>query len=907
MLKDAILNISIIISFLFFIGLITRGFQGKRWLPRRLSGMKFQLAGGVLLGSLGLLLMFFSIKVNAQVIIDLRHLATVLAAAFIGGPAAVISAIMIGVSRILFGVSNVSVTAMLFMFAIGISCAYLTKIKISNALKFHLLNIVGTVISYIVIYINVGVFSGNKEILPQIYFYFGIASIIGGTLAYYVASYLFESIKLFVDLSKSNKELEKANAKFKVLNENINMGIIVEDVNREITLINKHFYEIFGLEKTDDHLELNYITFLKNAKNMVTDLESYIKRIDQIVTQKEMVLNESMKYSNGKIIERDYIPIHSPNGEFIGHLWNFRDVTKNKEYEEAIKHSEQKHKSLSERYESVVESIKEVVFTIDKNGNWSFLNRAWIEMTGFTQQESLNQPFTDYVHADDRETVQQLFNQLITREQKYCRHEIRILTKAGTFRWVEWYAKIKIDGEGHVMGASGTLDDITLRKTMEKKLAESEQQYKSLFKYNESATFTLDLFGHFQNINGAAEVITGYTFDDLVGSSFIPLICKSYLDQTVTHFNKVLHGESVTFETKITRKNGSDVYLKVNTAPIIIDEQTIGCIGIAHDITEQKEAEKKLLESEKRYRSLIDLSPEVIFVHSQSKIEYVNDKALSLLGVTDKTEIIGKTIFDFLHPEDKQKVAYNMTLGFNQPEVHLELDELRFMRANGEVVPAMVGAEIINDNGEPALLGIIHDISAQKESEKKLKEANEILLNLSKLDGLTGIPNRRYFDEVLNHEWNEAIQGSQGISFILLDIDHFKAYNDTYGHQQGDTCLKQVAQALKKLATTSNGFVARYGGEEFALILPRFNERDAIEVSKKLLSHIEGLEIPHEKSLVKPVVTISIGVTTIIPRIGMKEKELIDCADQALYQAKEQGRNTFVFQEMSLYEISKTE
>lgn len=174
---------------------------------------------------------------------------------------------------------------------------------------------------------------------------------------------------------------------------------------------------------------------------------------------------------------------------------------------------------------------------------------------------------------------------------------------------------------------------------------------------------------------------------------------------------------------------------------------------------------------------------------------------------------------------------------------------------------------------------------------EQYQEANEILTEMSSLDGLTRIPNRRFYDETLGKEWKRAIREKKNLSLIMLDIDQFKVFNDTYGHLLGDDCLQKVAQALKSTVKRSGDFVARYGGEEFSVILPNTDEDGALRVAENLRSTIESLEIPNINSKVKPYVTISVGVATIIPTEEIEFCELINLADKALYSAKENGRN----------------
>lgn len=173
----------------------------------------------------------------------------------------------------------------------------------------------------------------------------------------------------------------------------------------------------------------------------------------------------------------------------------------------------------------------------------------------------------------------------------------------------------------------------------------------------------------------------------------------------------------------------------------------------------------------------------------------------------------------------------------------------------------------------------------------RLQTANQKLQKLAILDGLTGIANRRYFDLVLDKEWQRLAREQQPLSLILCDIDYFKAYNDTYGHQQGDRCLQQVAQILQQSTRRPADLAARYGGEEFALILPYTNAPGALFLAHRIVRQLTQKALPHRQSQASNVVTLSIGIATKIPHSKQASSTIIETADNLLYKAKKAGRN----------------
>ena len=185
-------------------------------------------------------------------------------------------------------------------------------------------------------------------------------------------------------------------------------------------------------------------------------------------------------------------------------------------------------------------------------------------------------------------------------------------------------------------------------------------------------------------------------------------------------------------------------------------------------------------------------------------------------------------------------------------------------------------------------------VKARVKTHLELKHHRDVLEALSTLDGLTGIPNRRKFDEVLENEWFRAHREGSPLSLIMADIDHFKLYNDNYGHIEGDDCLKQVAKCLYHTVSRPTDVVARYGGEEFSVILPMTDARGAENVANKLLQRVAELQLPHAYSPVADRVTISLGVATMHPDLEKSQVRLMEQADKCLYRAKAAGRNRII-------------
>ncbi|MBS4538650.1 diguanylate cyclase [Clostridium sp. D2Q-11] len=485
MIDSFFTNIVSIVSFLFFSSIIDFKFESKN----TIGSCKKSIYLGIIYGLLGIVLMHFSIPLVNNSIMDLRHLAILIPAIYIGSTSAFISTIIISLGRLLlFGFTTTSFISSIFMIVLGLVAILISKSKTNTFIKINYMNITSLLIIFVPLSINVN----NWEVVFNIYPLQFFISIIAGLLIHLTADYIYK----YID---NLKEVKFKSSQLNSLIKNLNSGIVFEDINRKLILVNQKFLNIFELDiNPEDLIGTESIVFARSTNNKLKK-DYYINDINTLVENKKIILNEELHLNNGKILERDFIPIFIDD-EYMGQFWNLRDVTN-----------------------------------------------------------------------------------------------------------------------------------------------------------------------------------------------------------------------------------------------------------------------KKLI-------------------------------------------------------------------------------------------------------------------------EKKLKE-------LSRIDGLTGIPNRRTFDVTLEREWNRSLRMSSSLSLIMLDIDNFKLYNDTYGHLAGDECLKKVAKTLSSAIRRPGDLAARYGGEEFAIILPSTDKNGAMHIAEEIRLRISDLKIPHSSSQVSEYVTISIGVTTMKNRSTSTPKELINRADKALYMSKDQGKN----------------
>ncbi|MCP3033307.1 diguanylate cyclase [Halobacillus sp. A1] len=293
------------------------------------------------------------------------------------------------------------------------------------------------------------------------------------------------------------------------------------------------------------------------------------------------------------------------------------------------------------------------------------------------------------------------------------------------------------------------------------------------------------------------------------------------------------------------------------------------------------------------YKLIAESSTDVVSTHDKNgTIQYVSPSCEAVLGYKP-TELTGTNAFSYFHPKDQLRTAPDKVLKGSANKTI----EYRFKHKDGGYIWLEATFNQIKGLREGSdFIYSSREITERKLMEQELMDMNQSLKKLSNLDGLTGIPNRRSFDYALMKEWENAVQHDHPYSFILFDLDRFKVYNDTYGHLQGDECLRSIAEIVPSLLR-EHDFFSRYGGEEFAIILPQTSEAAAKEVAETLCKGILQEELPHINSDIKPFVTISAGVATLRPTDETDYTTIIGMADHALYQAKEEGRNTVrVFQ-----------
>ncbi len=438
--------------------------------------------------------------------------------------------------------------------------------------------------------------------------------------------------------------------------------------------------------------------------------------------------------------------------------------------------------------------------------------------------------------------------------------------------------------------------DLTERKRAEDALRESEEILRSAF---EDAAIGMALVapdGRWLRVNRSLSAILGYAPDELLATDFQTLTHPDDLAADLELLHRVLAGELCTYqmEKRYFHKDGRTLHATLSVS--LVRDAAGGplyFVSQIQDVSRQKAAEYALRDSEAKFRGIVDRLGEGLFVVDPVTRRFVEANAaiLTMLGYT-AAEFFARTLLELVAFEPPEIVARNVAAIDDAlaRHGHYDFGRKHLRRKDGEAVPVEIRVTLIPDGGAGLHAVIVRDLTEQIAAEDRLfeyqcglEEANAKLQALAVTDALTGANNRGAFNVRLAEEVDRATRHARPLSILLMDVDHFKAFNDTFGHPAGDDVLKEVAATLRKAARTTD-FVARYGGEEFVVLLPDTDYAGAMVLAERCRRAIAGQ--PWDR---RPV-TVSVGVATLA--LGATDgSALVREADEALYRSKAAGRN----------------
>lgn len=424
-------------------------------------------------------------------------------------------------------------------------------------------------------------------------------------------------------------------------------------------------------------------------------------------------------------------------------------------------------------------------------------------------------------------------------------------------------------------------DEIALKNgALERALAareESEQRYRALLDHSPQGIL-VEADGAIVYHNRVALDLLGYSAAEGLGARGVPDLATPDCRAAVAeHLSRARDGEpGGTLEARLFRRDGSTVVVELRAAAVPFGVRA-GVQVFLQDLEKIREAQDDLL----RVRAALEGARDgVVITDAHGQPIFVNIAFGTLFGHTLASLRQSGLETAYADPSQARDLVFRVL----QAE---ELDEEAEMvdRRGGRLTVMVRGSVVMDDAYRLVGATLVHtDITRRKRLEDELRA-------LSQEDALTGVPNRRAFDERLAAEWARARRRRAPIAVAMIDIDAFKPYNDGNGHQAGDDCLRAVAQVLAGACRRPGELLARYGGEEFAVVFPDTGAEEAARIAEALRAAVEARNLPHGHSPVAPHITVSVGVATVIPSRAGNPDAVIRMADRALYSAKAAGRN----------------
>lgn len=531
---------------------------------------------------------------------------------------------------------------------------------------------------------------------------------------------------------------------------------------------------------------------------------------------------------------------------------------------------------------SLVANTVDAMLVIDTNGTILKINNAFQKQFGWTITEMIGHHWEEFLFtpielkAQSDETILLLKNQKTTQPLETVR-----LTKDGqSIHTSVSYSPI-LDKEQQVVAISMIYRNIQHLRELESKLAESKEAYKSLFSYHKNAILMVNSKGYITNANEACETLTGYKKELIIGIDF-----KQYVQQELQlpddPLQKAFEGVVNSYEVEVPHASGNMLFFYVTHVPIIIKGKVTGVYLIAQDITEKREMELALKDSEEKFRLITEHSSDLIKVINKcGNISYVSPSYRNLMGT--KYEIMeGQQltygINELDHPLLLESIHKLRTNKMKSVQI-----EYRYLNQEKEEVWVEVNATSIAGEGELDHIVLTGRIISER------KELQEQLTYQAYHDSLTDLPNRRLLEQSLDKAIASASKNNGKLALLFLDCDNFKQINDTHGHDMGDLLLVELAQRLTT-CVRSEDTVARLGGDEFVVLIKRVENNEHItRVADRIQTTLQQPYII-EGELIEA--TSSIGIS-VYPDNGTTIKQLFRKADQALYQVKNNGRNDY--------------
>jgi diguanylate cyclase (GGDEF)-like protein/PAS domain S-box-containing protein len=535
-----------------------------------------------------------------------------------------------------------------------------------------------------------------------------------------------------------------------------------------------------------------------------------------------------------------------------------------------------------------------MLHSINKEGRLISVSDAWLDKLGYTREEVIGRSSSDFLTAESRayaikEVLPAFFETGRIDDAQY-----QMVCKTG--RIIDVLLSAVLDDSSAEIGSISlaVITDVTALKTTKRQLAASEARYRGLVEDQSELISLASPEGILQFVNHAYARHYGLEPDEMIGRSlfdFVPEDGRAAVEEHLKRVCSVNH--SVEDENQVILPNGQARWMAWrNRAVTDATGQIVAIHSVARDIDERVAAEQRLKESEARYRLLADNGTDMVFQLDRDLVRrYVSPACREILGY-EPEELVGNSPIRLAHPDERPQIALAFQALLDGTVERRSIVN-RFRHRDGRWIWVEVQLKALKDprtGTRSGIIGTLRDVSARKAIEDELQDANRRLQALAEQDGLTGLANRRFFDNALLRETDQARQGKSSLALLMIDVDWFKAFNDRYGHPAGDECLKRIGATIQQIVSRPGDVAARYGGEEFAALLPDTEEPAAAAIAEQIRQAVFELAIEHKVSP-NQIATISIGAAAFVDAEITEPDTLLRNADRALYRAKETGRN----------------
>ncbi|MCX6225959.1 MAG: PAS domain S-box protein [Bacteroidia bacterium] len=688
---------------------------------------------------------------------------------------------------------------------------------------------------------------------------------------------------------QAEKALQESEQKYKNLIDNILDIIITIDLEGNITFVSKKMKEILGYED-EETIKTNFLNFISEEAHQgaMETLQKGMKGEKIRHVQLPVISKSGKKYFFDFSFTRLY-----QDGVVVGAQGTAVDVTERKLADELLKQSEAKYHLLADH-------MKDYVWLMDLNLQWTYMSPSGEKLLGYTLEELKQIPLDKLLTATSYQVAMNLLSLKMETAQtaptELTLVEFECHCKDGRTLWIESTLSFIRDENRNPVSILGEGRDITERKRMEEKLRFEEQRFRAFVEHSPDMIVIVNLEGRIIYVNPAIENILGYTPEERIGAFGFEIVHPDDLNALADVFNTlstetnptVIHGE-----LRLRHKDGSWRTLEAVGSNQVYNNVIKGLIVNYRDITKRKQAEEALRESEARFREVLENSADASYKRNlrTDSYDYLSPVFTKNYGYTME-EMMNKpleALMDLVHPDDlaeAKRVIDESTLGAVGTVSQIKY---RIRLKNGLYRWCLDQFTIMRDaEGIPiAVIGSVKDITEQKEAEDALRESERRYQELSSIDDLTQLYNSRHFYVQLEREMERSNRYGQPLTLMMLDLDKFKNYNDTYGHLEGNKVLSRLGQTIKRcLRDTDSAY--RYGGEEFMIILPVTTSKDGIVTAERIQRELR-------QEVFSPVldkeiyVTVSIGLAQYKPKEEMKA--FVQMVDQLMYQAKKNGRN----------------